>query len=86
MILLIVVAWSSQIFRGYIVFTPRWIDAIWKVQSSVLELKGLYTPDDTDAWCTLINSAWNEWKVDKTFFPLQQTTDAMLLPVFTNFV
>lgn len=54
-------AWSSTVYKGYVVITGHWIDANWCLQSVILDFKRFPTPHTADAICTTLMDTIIGW-------------------------
>ena len=44
-------AWSSRMYKGYMVVTAHWIDSSWNLQSAVIDFNRFLTSHTGDAAC-----------------------------------
>lgn len=58
-------AWSSKIYRGYMVVTAHWIDESWSLKSAVLEFSRFYTPHTGDAAAAFLFDVIQDWDLGK---------------------
>lgn len=56
-------AWSSVIYRGYVVVTGHLIDEKWEFQSVILGFRRLHTPHTGNANCELLENVISEWNL-----------------------
>lgn len=66
-------AWSSRVYKGYMVVTGHWIDNDWVLRSIVLEFKRFLTPHTGDAACEFMYDVINDWGIKRKLMCI--TTD-----------
>ena len=56
-------AWSSRVFRGYIVISAHWIDDEWNLRSCILTFESFPSPHTGRAFSDLLLRAIADWKL-----------------------
>lgn len=63
-------AWSSPVFRGYMVVIDDWIDTDWALKSTILEFKRFKAPHTRDVACTFLWDVNKEWRFTKSLLAI----------------
>lgn len=72
-------AWSSKIFRGYMVVTEHWIDHERNMNSVVLDFKRFPTPHSDLVTAALVGHVFLNWDLEKRLLSITTgaTSDIM---------